>query len=75
MKGKMEKVTDRMLEHICDEICKKPCDDNLTEEGLAYICENCKVEQYARKICAMYKEVADKLVEAELELEMLRGNE
>ena len=43
METRMDRITTRMMEHICDNICKYP--DRLSEEELEDKCVDCKMEK------------------------------
>lgn len=48
MEPKMKRITMRMMEHICDNLCKYP--DRLSEEALGNECVDCKMKKY---VCAI----------------------
>ena len=49
---KMDRITTEMAEHICDNLCKHPC-QNLDQEELEEICANCELGHY---ICDILNE-------------------
>jgi hypothetical protein len=49
METRMDRITTRMMEHICDNLCKYP--DQLSEEELEDKCTtDCKIGKY---VCAI----------------------
>ena len=49
---KMDRITTEMAEHICDNLCKHPC-QNLDQEELEEICADCELGHY---ICDILNE-------------------
>ena len=49
---KMDQITTEMAEHICDNLCKRPC-QNLDQEELEEICADCELGHY---ICDILNE-------------------
>lgn len=44
----MKDITERVIEHICDELCKHAVDPNLTQDKLDDICEGCIINEISR---------------------------
>lgn len=44
METRMDRITTRMMEHICDNLCKYP--DQLSGEELEEKCTGCKMGKY-----------------------------
>ena len=46
--GVMDSLIEEMAEYICDELCKHT--ENETEEGLLRRCDECRINEFQRKI-------------------------
>lgn len=80
----VETLTTDMMGHICDNLCKHPCDKSLTQEELERICDGCKIGHFVCGICNEYNHINDfeksqiskllmKLAEAEAALAKMKG--
>ena len=51
--SKMDVITVAMMKHVCDEICRFPRQEGITQEELEDICASCQMGQHVcnRRSC------------------------
>lgn len=58
--NKMEKITEKMGEYICDSICRHTADRGLGQEQLDDICAECEMGGYICHVLNEYERVKEK---------------
>ena len=57
--SKMDVITVAMMKHVCDEICRFPRQEGITQEELEDICASCQMGQHVCNILNTYNGLND----------------